>query len=141
MNGITERGLIDTSVLIALGAVEVRWLPEDVSVSALTLAELARGPATAVDGPSRARRQELVQVVESVFEVLSFDSTCARGFGRVCTEVVTAGRKPGGTRSVDLMIAATALAHELPLYTLNAADLLGLDGLVEIVDLGPRISS
>jgi len=141
VNGITEHGLIDTSVVIALGRIEIKGLTGDVAVSALTLAELARGPATAVDGPSRARRQELAQIVESVFEVLSFDSTCARAFGRVCTGVVAAGRKPGGTRSVDLMIAATALAHELPLYTLNAADLLGLDDLVEIVDLSPRISS
>jgi predicted nucleic acid-binding protein len=36
---------------------------------------------------------------------------------------------------VDLMIAATARAHELPLYTLNASDLRGLGDLVEIVDL------
>lgn len=45
------------------------------------------------------------------------------------------GRKPRGARAVDLMIAATALAHGLPLYTRNAKDLQGLDDLIEIVDV------
>ena len=47
-----------------------------------------------------------------------------------------AGRKPRGSRAIDLMIAATALAHDLPLYTLNAKDLRGLEALIEIVDVG-----
>lgn len=68
-------------------------------------------------------------------EALPFDSTSARAFGHVCAAVSTAGRKPGGTRTVDLMIAATALAHGFALYTLNAADLRGLEDLIEIVDL------
>lgn len=137
MSGLSaERGLLDTSVVIALGAVEIPRLPEDMAISTLTLAELARGPATAPDPPSRARRQELVQLVEAVFEAHPFDSSCARAFGRVCAEVSAAGRKPRGTRTVDLMIASTALAHKIPLYTLNAADLRGLDRLIEIVDLG-----
>jgi predicted nucleic acid-binding protein len=46
------------------------------------------------------------------------------------------GRKPRGGRAVDLMIAATALAHDLPLYTRNAKGLRGLEGLIEIVDVG-----
>jgi hypothetical protein len=33
------------------------------------------------------------------------------------------------------MIAATAVAYVLPLYTLNALELRGLEDLVEIVDL------
>jgi predicted nucleic acid-binding protein len=128
--------LLDTSVVIALGSTEMERLPPDMAVSALTLAELASGPATARDASTRARRQERLQRVESTFEPLSFDPACARAFGRVCAAVVAAGRKPRRTRSVDLMIAATALAHQLPLYTLNAADLRGLGGLIEIVDLG-----
>jgi hypothetical protein len=62
-------------------------------------------------------------------------SACARAYGRICAGVVAVGRKPGRARSVDLMIAATALAHRIPLYTLNASDLRGLDDLIEIVDL------
>ena len=69
-------------------------------------------------------------------EMLPFKADCARAYGRIYAEVVTAGRKPRGPRTLDLMIAATALSYVLPLYTLNAADLQGLEDLIEIVDLG-----
>jgi predicted nucleic acid-binding protein len=133
---IPDRGLIDTSVAVALGSIEVSRLPAEMAVSALTLAELAGGPAAATNPSVRADRMERLQRVEATLEALPFDPACARAFGRVCAEVVAAGRKPRGARSVDLMIAATALAHGIPLYTLNAADLRGLGDLVEIVDLG-----
>jgi hypothetical protein len=68
--------------------------------------------------------------------MLPFDGGCAHAFGVIYASVLAVGRKPRGSRQVDLMIAATALAHGLPLYTLNAADLRGLDQLIEIVDLG-----
>lgn len=131
-----RRGLVDTSVIIALEVIEMERLPSGMAVSALTLAELAGGPPTASDASARARRLQRRQRAESTFEALSFDSACAGAYGQVCAGVIAAGRKPGRTRSVDLMIAATALAHQLPLYTLNAVDLRGLDDLIEIVDLG-----
>lgn len=68
-------------------------------------------------------------------ETLPFEAACARAYGRVYAEVAMAGRKPRGPRALDLMIAATALAYVLPLYTLNAADLEGLEDLIEVVDL------
>ena len=71
-----------------------------------------------------------------VSKPLSFEPRCGRAFGQIYAAVSRVGRKARGARTVDLMIAATALAHELPLYTLNAADLCGLEDLVEIVDLG-----
>jgi predicted nucleic acid-binding protein len=130
-----ERGLIDTSVVIALGAIDVERLPGASAISALSLAELASGPVSATDDLERARRLERLQRAEATFECLSFDPMCARAYGRIYASVVAIGRKPRGPRTVDLMIAATALAHELPLYTLKAADLRGLEDLVEIVDL------
>lgn len=133
---IPDRGLIDTSVAVALGAIEVERLSLEMAVSALTLAELAGGPAAARDSSVRAVRLERLQRIEATFEALPFDPACARAFGRVCAEVIAAGRKPRGAHIVDLMIAATALAHQIPLYTLNAADLRGLGDLVEVVDLG-----
>jgi predicted nucleic acid-binding protein len=131
-----DSGLIDTSVVIALGRIDVARLPRESAVSTLTLAELASGPVSAKGSDERARRQETLQRAEATFEALSFDPSCARVYARVYAAVSEAGRKPRGSRTLDLMIAATALAHEIPLYTLNVADLRGLDDLIEIVDLG-----
>jgi predicted nucleic acid-binding protein len=130
-----DRGLIDTSVAIALDTVDRRRLPATVAISSLSLAELSAGPHAAVDSGSSARRQEDLQKIEAAFEALPFDPACARAYGHIYAAVASAGRKPRGPRVVDLMIAATARAHRLPLYTLNAADLRGLDDLVEVVDL------
>ncbi len=74
--------------------------------------------------------------MEISLEVLPFDTDCARVYGRASAAVERIGRKPRGSRALDLMIATTALAHEIPLYTLNAKDLRGLEGLIEIVDVG-----
>jgi predicted nucleic acid-binding protein len=130
-----ERGLLDTSVVVGLDTIDIGRLSPDSAISALTLAELAGGPVTAADGSERARRQERIQQAEAAFESIPFDPYCARAYGRVYSTVAASGRKPRGPRMVDLMIAATALAHQIPLYTLNFGDLRGLEGLVEIVDL------
>jgi predicted nucleic acid-binding protein len=131
-----DRGLLDTSVVVALGTIERTLLPEEIAVSALTLAELAGGPHGAKHELERARRQSHLQYVEANLEPLAFDPRCARAFGSVYAAIASAGRKPRGARAVDLMIAATAIANELPLYTLNPKDLRGLEGLIEIVDVG-----
>ena len=74
--------------------------------------------------------------LEGLPPTLDFDSNCASAYERICAATIQVGRKVRGSRSIDLLIAATSLAHELPLYTRNSADLRGLDGLIEIVDLG-----
>lgn len=106
-----------------------------MAISALTLAELTSGPHAVEDELMRARRQDRLQRIEADFESLPFDIPCARAYGQIYVAVRASGRKTRGARMVDLMIAATALAHGLPLYTMNAKDLLGLDDLLEIVDL------
>jgi predicted nucleic acid-binding protein len=130
-----ERGLLDTSVVIGLDEVDLACLPAISAISALTLAELASGPHATEEVSERARRQERVQRVETKAETLPFDADCARAYARIYAEVVEMGRKARGPRTLDLMIAATALTYALPLYTLNAGDLHGLEHLVEIVDL------
>jgi predicted nucleic acid-binding protein len=125
-------GLLDTSVLVDPAAASV--LPSDISISSLSLAELTAGPHATNDAAERGRRQEHLQVIESTFDALPFDDGCARAYGRVYTAVAEIGRKPRGPRAVDLLIAATAVAHRLPLYTCNADDLRGLESLLEIVD-------
>lgn len=132
----SSRGLIDTSVLIELESLDRRRLPEEIAISAITLAELAAGPHAGTDAAERARRQERLQRTEATFEPLPFDEACARAYGRVYAAVAATGRKPRGPRAVDLMIAATSLAHRLVLYTRNPADLHGLAQLLEIVDPG-----
>lgn len=131
----TDRSLIDTSVVIELEAVDFKQLKFDVAVSAVTLAELAIGPLAVSDHARRVRRQERVQLTESIFEVLPFDPPCARAYARIYAGVVARGRKAHGRRLLDLMIAATALANELPLLTLNPDDLRGLEDLIEVIDL------
>jgi len=128
--------LLDTSVAVALDELDPARLPTEIGISALTLAELTAGPYAANDDFQRARRQNHLQHLEATFETVPFDASCARAYGRVYAAVARVGRKARGARAVDLMIAATALAHGLPLYTFNAKDLRGLEGLLEIVDLG-----
>ena len=111
-------------------------LPAEACVSTLSLAELAAGPHVATDLAERARRQLRLQIVEATVEMLPFDERCARAYGTVYATAATRGRKPRGRRAVDLMIAATAIVHELPLYTHNARDLAGLDDLLQVVDVG-----
>jgi predicted nucleic acid-binding protein len=129
-------GLLDTSVLIAPGA--SASLPAQTSISTLSLAELAAGPHATGSAAERGRRQERLQVVEALYDPLPFDAACARAYGRVYAAIAATGRKARGRRAVDLLIAATAAAHELSLYTLNAGDLKGLESLLEIVDCTPR---
>ena len=112
-----ERGLLDTSVIIDLGTLDPRKLPISVAVSAITLAELAAGPHATSDPDERGRRQDRLQRAEAAFDPLPFDANAARAYGRVFASVIGAGRRPRGARAVDLLIAATALAGALPLYT------------------------
>jgi len=129
------RGLIDTSVIVDLERISPSLLPAEVAVSAISMAELAAGPHTTDDVTERASRQDRLQRAESAFNPLPFDAGAARAYGRVYAAVASAGRKARGARAVDLLIAATALAAGIPLYTRNADDLRALEDLVEVVAL------
>jgi predicted nucleic acid-binding protein len=127
------RGLLDTSVIIDLEAIDAARLPREVAVSALTMAELAAGPHATADPAERGRRQDRLQRTEAAFDPLPFDGDAARAYGRVFASVSAAGRKARGPRAVDLLIAATALAAGLPLYTRDGDGFRALDGLVDVV--------
>lgn len=130
------RGLLDTSVLIELDKLDADVLPRELAISAITLAELAAGPHATSDPDERARRQERLQRAEATFEPLPFDAAAARAYGRIYTVVSAAGRKVRGRRAVDMLVAAIALAAELPLYTFNPDDFSGLAGIIDVVSLG-----
>jgi predicted nucleic acid-binding protein len=127
------RGLLDTSVVIDLDKFEWGDLPEQVAISAITMAELAAGPHATSDPAEQGRRQDRLQRAEAVFDPLPFDAEAARAYGRIYAAVAGAGRKARGAGAVDLLIAATACAAGLPLYTRNGADFAALDGLVDVV--------
>ena len=129
------RGLLDTSVVIALEGIDPRELPVEVAVSAVTMAELAAGPHAATDAAERGRRQDRLQRAEAAFDPLPFESEAAKAYGRIFAAVAAAGRKERGGRAVDLLIAATALSASLPLYTRNGSDFRGLEDLLEVVEV------
>lgn len=133
MSGETRtRGLIDTNIVIHLAALNPAELPEEMVISAVTLAELSAGPHHAADAAERARRTSVLQHTEATFDPLPFDAEAARAFGLASAAVLIAGRKPR-RRLADLMIASVAIANRLPLYTTNPDDFAGLADLVRVV--------
>ncbi len=127
------QGLIDTSVVIDLDRIDAERLPMELAISALSMAELAAGPHATADAGERARRQDRLQRAEASFDPLPFDTDSARAYGRVYAAVAAMRRKARGPRAVDLLIAATAVAANLPLYTRNVDDFRGLEHLLTIV--------
>jgi predicted nucleic acid-binding protein len=132
------RGLIDTSIVIDFERIAPGELPEELAISAVTMAELAAGPHATGDVAEAARRQDRLQRAEALFDPLPVDRAVARAYGRVYAAVAAAGRKARGRRAFDLLIAATALATQLPLYTCNRSDFAELEGLVEVVSVARR---
>ena len=90
-------------------------MPLELAISAISMAELAAGPHATPNRAERARRQDRLQRAEATFEPLPVDADVARAYGRLYAAVAASGRKARGRRSVDLLIAATAMAAGLPL--------------------------
>lgn len=129
MNPVRSEGLLDTSTVILLGRLtDASFLPEKVIVSAITLAELSVGPHVALAEQERVARQAHLQQAEADFDPIPFDAAAARAFGRVAASLRRVGRKPAA-RAYDALIAATAVANALPLYTCNPFDFAGIDDL------------
>ncbi len=121
-------GLLDTSVVIDLPRMSLDTLPAFPTISVISLAELSVGPHVAQDEPTRRARQMVLQQTEATFDPLPFDATCARYFAIVATGLRESGRTTRA-RAFDALIAATALAHDIPLYTRNVDDFRGIPGL------------
>jgi predicted nucleic acid-binding protein len=135
------QGLLDTNIVILRRWLDPAELPAEVAISAITLAELSAGPhevrrneeqSDYDEHTERGRRLDILQRAENEFGPIPFDADAARIYGRVCAAVIGAGRKPR-RRVADLMIAAIAIAEELPLFTTNPDDYKGLDGLLTVV--------
>lgn len=127
-----DRGILDTSTVILLPRLtDSSALPAEPLITTVTLAELSVGPLVARDEQERAARQAHLQQAEADFDPLAFDAQAARAFGRVAASLRRAGRKTAA-RAYDAMIAAIAVANDLPLYTCNPADFTGIDDLTVI---------
>jgi len=126
------RGLLDTCVVIDLPLIDARLLPVEAAVSSVVLAELAQGVAMTKDPAEMMARAQRLADVEAEFAAIPFDREAARRFGTLVALTVKANRNPR-PRRMDLMIAATAAAHGLPLFTRNVDDFKGLEQGVEII--------
>jgi toxin FitB len=122
------RGVLDTSVLIAD---DVAPLPGELAISVVSLAEMSFGVLVAKDDDQQAARLARLSALQRRFDALPVDEAVADSYGRLAALVVRAGRRPRA-RSMDLLIAATAHAHGAALFTRNAVDLRGLEGVLEI---------
>ncbi len=130
-------GLLDTNILILCRAIDPDELPDQMAISAVTLAELSAGVnlvagANAEAVEERARRADVLQRAENEFDPIPFETEAARAYGRISAAVLACGRSPR-RRVADLMIAAVAAAAGLPLYTTNPDDFDGLEGIVRVV--------
>jgi len=126
---MSPRGILDTSTVIRLREIaDPVVLPREALITAITLAELSVGPLVVADDQERAARQAHLQQAEADFEPLPFDAAAGRAFGQVAASLRRAGRKPAA-RAYDAMIAAIAIAHQVPVYTCNPSDFSGIDGL------------
>jgi tRNA(fMet)-specific endonuclease VapC len=129
MAGHVGRGLLDTSTVILLPRLrDPSVLPGEPAISAITLAELSVGPLVATDDTDRGARQAQVQQAEADFQPVPFDAAAARAFGRVASDLRRRGRTTAA-RAYDALIAATAIANDMPVYTVNPDDFTGITGL------------
>jgi predicted nucleic acid-binding protein len=128
------RGLLDTSVVIDHDVIDPALLPDEAAISAVTLAELAAGTHATEDRNERARRQDRLQWATALWDPLPFDAEAARAYGRMFAAARAAGQS-SRSRLADMLIAATAAANCLPLYTRNAADFRALKRIVEVIPL------
>jgi tRNA(fMet)-specific endonuclease VapC len=136
-----SRGILDTSTVILLPRLSSPdVLPGEPYITAITLAELSVGPLVARSDEERAARQAHLQQAESDFDPIPFDAAAARAFGQVAASLRRSGRKTAA-RTYDAMIAATAVATALPLYTCNPGDFAGIDGLEVVVVPHPDLSA
>lgn len=134
------KGIIDTNIMILRRWIDPVQLPDEVAITAITLAELSAGPHQVCrndeqdrydEHTERARRLDIVQRAEHEFDPIPFGAEAARVYGRVCAAVIGAGRKPR-RRVADLLIASVAVAEGVPLYTTNPVDFHGLEPFLTV---------
>lgn len=130
----TTQGVLDTSVVIDHDLIDASLLPGESAITAVTMAELAAGPHATEDKDERARRQDRLLWAVATWDPLPFDAESARMYGRIFAATRAAGRS-SRARISDLLIASTAAANGLPLYTRNPADFSPLKRILKVVKI------
>ncbi|MFE7574617.1 twitching motility protein PilT [Streptomyces sp. CB01249] len=125
-------GVLDTCTYIDLDLLRAEDLPAFPLLTAVTMAELQQGVAMAKDAAGRAARMEKLGAAVADFEPLPFNGEAAARYGSLVSLTLAVGRDPR-PRRLDLMIAAIASVGELPLFTRNAGDFKGLEGVLTVV--------
>ena len=128
MGALNRRAILDTSVLIAD---DIKPIPGELAISVISIAELQFGVLVAKSPEARAIRLARLSAIQRRFEALPVDDAVADSYAELAAAVVRAGRQPRA-RTMDLLIAATAVAHSAAVYTRNTDDFAGLDQLVEV---------
>jgi len=111
-----RRALADTSVLIGLEASRVeanRFAEFEFGVSVITLGELRLGVLQASGPDVAARRLSTYQLAQR-FEPLPIDETVSESWALLVSQLRTAKRR---IPINDSWIAATAVAHNIPIVT------------------------
>lgn len=136
-----RQGLLDTNIVILRRWIFSEELPDEMAISAITLAELSAGPhevrpsseqTSYEEHAERARRLDVLQRAENEFDPIPFGVEAARAYGQVTAAVIAAGGEPR-RRAVDLMIASVAIAEDLRLFTTNPGDFAGLERLLTVI--------
>ena len=97
--------------------------PSDVSISAITVAELRYG----ADRKGSRKLHALIDAFAAAVEVAAFDEQAAREFGRIGTHLADRGTPIG---DFDVLIAAHAVALRRTLVTNNTRHFSKVPGLV-----------
>ncbi|SDD97612.1 type II toxin-antitoxin system VapC family toxin [Glycomyces harbinensis] len=126
------RGVLDTCTFIDLTEIDLGLLPAISELTAISMTELHQGVAMATTATKRALRLEVLNTAIDQFDPLPYDAEAASRFGTLAAMTVDQGRSPK-PRQMDLMIAAVASVHELPLYTRNPADFKGLESVLRVI--------
>jgi len=122
------KAVLDTSVLIAA---DVEGIEGDLAISVASVAELHFGVLVTTDPTVRAERLRRLTGLRARFDALPVDDDVATSYGQLAAAVVGEGRQPR-RRVVDLLIAATAHAHDACLYTRNPSDFVGLWAILDV---------
>lgn len=124
-------GMLDTNLVIRLAELAPDTLPLRILVSSITIAELSVGPVVSATDAERTARQRHLDQARSSLDPRPFGDAAALAFGRVAADLRNAGRT-STARTFDALIAAAAIAEDVPLFTANPDDFSHISGLTVV---------